>query len=308
MADTNSKRNKILISGDGFEGEKTEITLENYVAYFSKVTTKKEIELRVDGADNWLQFHFQLSGRTNTVLVKENRDICIEPNTFTILYQKKGSCLIQFPRNSRYQSFGFRADPEFFSNSFLKDFGELSSIKEAILNQKMFHLDKTFSSLDLKTREIISTIINNPFEGPMEEAFVENKIVELIFYSIPELRKRNQQSIASNENFEEEIQKAKTFIDNNIDKKLSIERIARISGLNQYTLKTKFKEYIGQSVIDYYIESKLKRAYHDIQDTNKKITSIAYETGYSSVGNFSNAFLKRYGFRPSRLRKPAKGQ
>ncbi|NAY93017.1 helix-turn-helix domain-containing protein [Muricauda sp. JGD-17] len=35
----------------------------------------------------------------------------------------------------------------------------------------------------------------------------------------------------------------------------------------------------------------------------KKITSIAYEAGYSSVGNFSNAFYKRYGFRPSDLRK-----
>ncbi|MGD1945468.1 MAG: hypothetical protein ACFB0A_04170 [Croceivirga sp.] len=33
------------------------------------------------------------------------------------------------------------------------------------------------------------------------------------------------------------------------------------------------------------------------------MTSIAYDIGYSSVGNFSNAFFRKFGFRPSQLRK-----
>ncbi|NAY93016.1 AraC family transcriptional regulator [Muricauda sp. JGD-17] len=63
---------------------------------------------------------------------------------------------------------------------------------------------------------------------------------------------------------------AKEFIIWNLNKKLSLKIIAREAGLNEYTLKTKFKEIFGQSVIDFFIDLKLKRAFGEIQETDKK--------------------------------------
>ena len=197
MVTDNPVRQKNVFKGEGFEGEKTEIFLENYTAYNSKVVTEQEVEFQVSGAENWLQFHYQLSGRTNTFIVTEARNVVIEPNTFTVLYQKKGSCHIQFPANCLYESFGFRVDPGFFTSSFLTDFSELAGIQDAILEQKLFYLDKKYSGLDIKTREIITSIIHNPYDGTMEEAFIENKIVELIFYSIPALKKNAEKGIGN---------------------------------------------------------------------------------------------------------------
>ncbi|WP_190809853.1 AraC family transcriptional regulator [Flagellimonas sp. S3867] len=301
----NKRSSRVIknLKGEDYHGKRVEIALENFLLYSSGLRTSEAVEFTVDGADDWLQFHYQLSGKTNTLIVEENRTIGIDSNSFAILYQKRGCCKIKFPKNCVYQSFGFRVDPKYFVHSFLKDFKELTPIKKAIENNSLFYLDKKYASLDTKTREIINEILENPYQGSLYEVYVKHKLVELIFYSIPVLRENAEKLSPEKPVKRENIEKARDFMVSNLDEKLSLKIIAKHAGLNEYTLKTEFKEQFGQSVIDFFIELRLKRAFDDIQHSDKKITAIAYETGYSSVGNFSNAFFKRYGFRPSELRK-----
>ncbi|WP_420604072.1 helix-turn-helix domain-containing protein [Flagellimonas sp.] len=302
MSQNNSKVVKNE-EGRGYRGKRMEAELENFLIYSSSLQTSEAVEIVVEGADNWLQFHYQLSGKTNTLIVEEDRIVEIDSNSFAILYQKKGCCKIRFPDNCVYKSFGFRVDPEYFVHSFLKDFQELTPIKRAIENNNLFYLDKKYASLDVKTREIIHEILENPYQGNLYDVYVKHKLIELIFYSIPVLRENAKKLSPKKPVKRENIERAKDFIVSNLDQKLSLKIIAKHAGLNEYSLKTEFKEQFGQSVIDFFIELRLKRAFEDIQGSDKKITAIAYEAGYSSVGNFSNAFFKRYGFRPSDLRK-----
>lgn len=298
----NFEKNVIDLNGEGYHGKKVETVLDDFLIYNSSIRTSDAVEFVVNGADNWLQFHYQLSGNTNTLVVEKKEQIAIGPNSFTVLYQKQGCCKIRFPEECVYESFGFRVDPEYFVFSFLKDFKELQPIKKAIENDSLFYLDKEYASLDLKTRGIISEILENPYQGSLRDVYMKHKLIELIFYSIPVLRE-NAQLIKPKPLQKENIARAKAFIESNLDKKLSLKIIAKHAGLNEFALKTGFKEEYGQSVIDFFIALRLQRAFKDIQNSDKKITAIAYETGYSSVGNFSNAFYKRYGFRPSELRR-----
>ena len=295
--------NTTQLNGNGFDGKKSEIVLDNYTVYTSRVRTEVPVELEISNANNWLQFHYQLSGKTNTILLGKNKDISISPNSLNILYQKKGNCLVQFPVNCIYKSFGFRVDPQYFSNSFLCDFTELSTINEAITMDIEFRRDKKYAEIDVKTRDIISSILHNPYSNSLEKAFIEHKIIELIFHSIPFLRNNTLKIKRKSEKVKEKIILAEKYIRQNLDRKLSLAEVAKHCSLNLYTLKVKFKEYYNQSTIDYYIDLKLKRAYDSIQNSNLKITAIAYEAGYASVGNFSNAFFNKYGFRPSKLRE-----
>ncbi|TMU54801.1 helix-turn-helix domain-containing protein [Flagellimonas algicola] len=291
------------LEGKGFRGQRTEKELENFLLYNASLRTTEPVEFVVDGADNWLQFHYQLSGDTNTLIVEKEMIVPITSNSFAILYQKKGCCKIRFPKDCVYESFGFRVDPKYFVDSFLKDFKELVSVQQAINNDSLFFLDKKYAALDSKTREIIQEILNHPYQGSLSDVYVKHKLVELIFHSIPVLRENAEKLLEEKPAKREHIEDAKAFIAANLDQKLSLKVIAQHAGLNEYTLKREFKKEYGQSVIDFFIDLRLKRAFEDIQNTDKKITAIAYEAGYSSAGNFSNAFFKRYGFRPSELRK-----
>nr|WP_299383065.1 AraC family transcriptional regulator [Allomuricauda sp.] len=292
-----------VLEGKGFAGQRTETELERFLLYNANLRTTEPVEFVVEGADNWLQFHYQLSGDTTTLIVEKEMLVPISSNSFAILYQKKGCCKIRFPKNCDYKSFGFRVDPDYFVDSFLKDFKELDPIQQAIKNDSLFYLDKKYASLDSKTRDIIHEILNHPYQGSLSDVYVKHKLVELIFHSIPVLRDNAERLLQEKPAKKKHIERARIFIQNNLDQKLSLKVIAKHCGLNEYALKREFKKKYGQSVIDFFIDLRLKRAYDDIQGTDKKITAVAYEAGYSSVGNFSNAFFKRYGFRPSELRK-----
>lgn len=289
--------------GDGYTGHKEELTINGFLIYFTRMQTFEKVVIYKEVEEEWLQFHFQLAGRTRTIVADDVKEIIIKPNTFTIIYEKLGDCAIHFPKNCNYESFGFVIQPEYFLNSFLKDFKELQSLRAVIETNDEYFLDQEYALLDSKTRKIINDIKHNPFSGNLKEVFIEAKLIDLIFHSIPLLREKTKKTIQFTDASKQKIIEAKEYILKNQHKRLSIKEVANAVGLNQYFLKTKFKDAFGKSVVDFCIELKLERAYNEIQNTDNKITFIAYEVGYSSLGNFSNAFYKRYKIRPSVLRK-----
>ncbi|WP_411031222.1 helix-turn-helix domain-containing protein [Spongiimicrobium sp. 3-5] len=290
------------IKGDGLSGKRITFQINRFSIYLTTLETTKAVVIRKGLTQNWLQFHYQLSGRTKTVKIEGQKEIHTQPNSLSIIYEKAGSCEIHFPEGCTYNSFGFTVAPDYFMNSFLKDFKELQPLRKALVAGKLFFLDEEYSRLDSRTREIIAAIRNNPYSGNLREVFIENKLIDLIFYSIPLLRQHKNALVNNGRSYDNNVLDAQQYILDNLDQRLSLKQIAKHAGLNEYTLKTKFKETFGRSVIDYCIELKLNRAYSEIQNTDKKITVIAYETGYASLGNFSNAFFKRYAIRPSEAR------
>lgn len=60
-----------------------------------------------------------------------------------------------------------------------------------------------------------------------------------------------------------------------------------------------FKENIGQSPMDYYMELKIKEAKKLLREKNYSVSQIADMLGYSSIHIFSRAFKKAAGFSPT---------
>lgn len=293
------------LTGDGYLGHKEELDINGFLVYFTKLQTTKKIVFYKEVKEEWLQFHFQLAGKTRTIVANQIEPIEIKPNTFTIIYERLGDCAIHFPKNCNYESFGFVIQPEHFLKSFLKEFKELQNLRKVIEMNEAYFLDQQYALLDSKTRKIIREIKSNPYSGNLKEVYIEAKLIDLIFHSIPLLREKTRKGLRFTDDSKMKIIQAKEYILQNQHKRLSIKEIAHAVGLNQYVLKTKFKDAFGKSVVDFCIELKLERAYNEIQNTNNKITFIAYEVGYSSLGNFSNAFYNRFKIRPSSLRKKA---
>ncbi|SHG29518.1 helix-turn-helix domain-containing protein [Flagellimonas flava] len=291
------------LQGEGYQGHKEELEVNGFLVYFTKLQTSQKVVIYKEVSEEWLQFHFQLAGNTRTVVADLIDNIEIKPNTFTVIYERLGNCAIHFPKNCNYESFGFIVKPEYFLNSFLKDFKELRDLRRVIEMNDEYFLDQGYALLDSNTRKIIQDIKQNPFTGNLREVYIEAKLIDLIFHSIPLLRERTSQELQNTDDSKQKILEAKDYILQNQHKRISIKDVAEAVGMNQYLLKTRFKEIFGKSVVDFCIELKLERAYNEIQNTNDKITFIAYEVGYSSVGNFSNAFYNRFKIRPSALRK-----
>jgi len=82
----------------------------------------------------------------------------------------------------------------------------------------------------------------------------------------------------------------------------SINELARIAGINSFKLRNGFKELFGDTIFGYLNSFRLEKAYHMILWSEKNMTQIAFELGFSSLQHFSTAFKKAYGCSPKKIK------
>ena len=78
--------------------------------------------------------------------------------------------------------------------------------------------------------------------------------------------------------------------------------IAEYFGYNEKYITTFFKKASGVSLKTYILNQKMDMAKALLSDTNKPISQIGYEIGFSDNHNFSSAFKKITGQSPSDYR------
>lgn len=94
------------------------------------------------------------------------------------------------------------------------------------------------------------------------------------------------------------------YLNENYNKKISLEQIAHNMYLSPVYISKIFKEETGESPINYLIKIRLEKA-RDIliKSNDTSIKSIANEVGYEDAYHFSKLFKKYYGISPLYYRK-----
>ena len=287
---------------DGFHGIRKQQQVNEFTVYNSALKVEQEVFLEKSLAKDWLQFHFQLKGISKTTKFVSRQSFVTLPQCFYLKYVPADYCQLHFKENTDYESFGFRMTPEGFLGSFLPNFTELQKLTQALEQRQSYHLADKGIPLSQTVKEIIWQMKNCAYTGELYALFIESKMTDLIFAMVQQIQAWHAFANPVVDS-KAKIKEAYQYMKEHLDHKLSIKSIAREVGLNEFALKKGFREVFGTSVIQCLIDLRLDRAYQEMLNTDKTISVIAYETGYSAIGNFSNAFCKKFGFRPSEVRK-----
>lgn len=115
----------------------------------------------------------------------------------------------------------------------------------------------------------------------------------------------NPQSIKSkgDSNYEDSIQDVKNYIAENLNEKLTVQRLANESHMSTSHFSRVFKQQTGFSPYDYVLITRLNKAKYLLQKTEMSVSSIAYETGFNSESNFICFFTDNEGISPGKFRK-----
>ncbi|HEY8420112.1 MAG TPA: AraC family transcriptional regulator [Thermoclostridium sp.] len=97
------------------------------------------------------------------------------------------------------------------------------------------------------------------------------------------------------------------FMNNNLDKKLTLNDLTRYNNLSKTQLTDIFKEKTGYSPIDFFIRLKMQKACFYLDFTDMSVSEIAEKVGYNDQYYFSRLFKKIMGRSPSEYRKVKKG-
>ena len=94
------------------------------------------------------------------------------------------------------------------------------------------------------------------------------------------------------------------YINNNYDEDLNLALLAQIACFSKYHFHRLFHALMGETLNDYVHRIRLEKSVHKlINETNKSITEIAYDCGFSCSQNYAKAFKAYYGIVPSTVRK-----
>jgi AraC-like DNA-binding protein len=96
---------------------------------------------------------------------------------------------------------------------------------------------------------------------------------------------------------------AREYIMSHLEAPPSLSELAKIIGINEYKLKRGFKEIFDNTVFGYLSDARLEIAKNDLLENKRTASEIASELGYSSVQHFSNAFKKKFGLSPNKLKR-----
>jgi transcriptional regulator GlxA family with amidase domain len=93
------------------------------------------------------------------------------------------------------------------------------------------------------------------------------------------------------------------LMEENIEKPLSLERIAHATGLSRRQIERLFRRHLDCVPKRYYLEMRLRRARELLLQTAMPIMDITTSCGFKSPPHFSRCYRAQYGHPPSEERR-----
>jgi AraC family transcriptional regulator len=94
------------------------------------------------------------------------------------------------------------------------------------------------------------------------------------------------------------LNQAMVYINEHLDKDVSLQAIAAHLSMSQYYFCRLFKESIGVSPYQYLMQQRMERAKQLLEQKQALIVDIALACGYSNQSTFTTAFRKAVGMSP----------
>jgi transcriptional regulator GlxA family with amidase domain len=93
------------------------------------------------------------------------------------------------------------------------------------------------------------------------------------------------------------------YMDHNFTEKIDLDRLSGIAGISVGHFCRLFKQITGMSAIDYINNLRIDKAVELIKSSDRNMTEIAMNCGFSDSNYFSRIFKKQKKISPMQMRK-----
>lgn len=306
-----------IINENGFYDNSCALKTKNATASFNKIifdkiqltfgelTLDKNTTIKVETRRNTLEMHFIVSGCGSVKYAESNVKADFSIGQHNLLYIPDKEYIISTKdEDEKYYSFRVMFNKKFAKKLISRNFPELKEMKRAIEEGCFFMLNREYRQATAEMKSIITEIINCKREGELKAMFFNSKITKLLLLQIEQFIQLNQ-AVNHHQVKTYDIEKihySKMLIDQNISKSISVIELARRSGINDFKLKSGFKEVFGNTVQGYRNEIRMLEAKKLLLNTDKSITEISSYCGYRFIQNFTKAFTQQFGVSPKNFR------
>lgn len=179
--------------------------------------------------------------------------------------------------------------------------GEIfSELLGALVNPKDHYVEGPRFFMTPQMERIVDAFFSNTYTGKTKMMFYRSQITALLSHFFGQLA--IQQEEDSKPSYKEQLNKARDILLDNIENPPSLVELSKEIGFNTTRLKKEFKAFFGVPVFKYLQNERLSSAHELISQKKATVQEAARQVGYDSLSSFSNAFAKKFGYRPSQIK------
>ncbi|OOV20468.1 helix-turn-helix transcriptional regulator [Flavobacterium sp. LM4] len=166
-------------------------------------------------------------------------------------------------------------------------------------NHRYVDFDVVKVSMNYGIVEILNEIAENAYEGSMGNYYLISKLKELFLMA----HIFRAEAILPNAIKSEEVEKleaVKVYLEKHYDETPTIKQLSRIVLLNEFKLKTGFKELYNCTIHGYITQLRMEKACKMLLD-QISVNEVSSVLGYKSVSHFIASFRKYFGVTPKQI-------
>lgn len=148
----------------------------------------------------------------------------------------------------------------------------------------------------------IHSLLKNEAGETTGRLIMEATVKQIILYTVEELSKKRINGVLLPLKEKQKLEAVRSFITNNLEGKLTIERLGKQFGIATTSLKVNFRRLFHTTIHSYIIDRKIEMAKLLLEE-GETITEIAEKVGYPETTNFVRVFKNQTGFTPASYRE-----
>lgn len=187
-----------------------------------------------------------------------------------------------------------------FSSEFISPilaYREMDSIKKM--------LEKSYTGLQIENHknEASELMYKMLRSNDFEQTILLLQLLHLLSRSkLKRLSSEKFLALKGNEN-EQRINKVFQYVQKEYTSSISLKKAASLVFLSESAFCKFFKRVSGRTFSDYVNETRIAHANRILIETDKPISQVAFESGFSSITYFNRVFLRKKHSRPRDIRK-----
>ncbi|WP_116771455.1 helix-turn-helix transcriptional regulator [Maribacter litoralis] len=179
--------------------------------------------------------------------------------------------------------------------------GEIfSELLGALVKPKDHYVEGPSFFMTPQMERIVDAFFSNSYIGKTKMMFYRSQITALLSHFFGQLALLPEKD--SSANYRDQLNKVRDILLDNIEDPPSLSELSKEIGLNTTKLKKEFKAIFGVPVFKYLQNERLTSAHTLISEGQASVQEAAWQVGYDSLSSFSNAFAKKFGYRPSQIK------
>lgn len=276
-----------------------ELTGENYSIRFLIGRFLKKVY-----ATGWIHTHglysyFMLKNGTRKQFDTIGK-LHLRQDQYACFYTESTDCSAVFEKNKEFRALDFFYSPKLLEE-LLPYFPELKTVIAA--SPGLILPGKASWALP-SMKEITNQILNCPFDEATRQFYFDIKVRELLYQILENAYKRKTTAQSFTPWEIKKVHDARDILETYISKKPPlIKSLAKLVALNEFKLKTGFRQYFNAGIFEWLLERKMQHARELILTTNIPIKEICGMVGYPLTTNFITAFRRRFAVTPGALRR-----